>query len=94
MPVDGVVVDEVLVDESGFDFQIACHVRRLLEDHSMVSIREIAECVATDGQNIRSLERKIKNHSKEIEILAGARYCPGTPGRGGSANRFVNLEAP
>ena len=89
IPVEGVKVDEILVDHSDWNWVVGQRVKELLAHNQEVSVEDVAASVATPGQNIRSVTRGIDRKGEAIAILAEAWYYKGTPGKGGSRNRFA-----
>lgn len=87
MPVQGVEVDEVLVDtEKNWQVAAAQLVRSRLVEADQISANEVATAVV-------KTPKSIANNGDEIAILAGAWYHSGTKGQGRAVNRFTRQAA-
>ena len=89
MPVDGVEVDEVIPDTESWNWHVAQMVKELLNSQEEVTVKEIALRVAESDIKLRSVHKRIADNGDAIAILADAWYHHGTPGKGGTSNRFT-----
>lgn len=92
MPVEGVKVEEVITDPAdpaNENWNVAHMVKEVMKNREEVTVKEIALLVAEEDRKLRSVERRIADNGDAIAILACAWYLHGTPGKGGTANRFA-----
>lgn len=89
MPVQDTLVHRVMVDEGSWKWKVAQVVKERLGGHEESTVNDLAQVVGEPGEKPRTVERRISDNGDAIAILAEAQFLHGTPGRGGTANRFA-----